>query len=243
MKGTTLQPPIWLSAVFLKSSQKKLPVFRGSFPETFWKSLISIITALHVCQWMTVTLALCFKHEPVILYVTAHHNLWTMPLPVSMKKTVRRFNGREIKQTNNSHYRKLLINWSFDTSRGLPFSFPPCFLFDSPLNGHFITRTSWLMHLTPPDSESGLCDSLCRLTEHANGVERFTYCPAKPVGSTCVTKLCNPVKFCTSFYLRILTRRILFGASSCYRVSKCGNVHTVTHGGRPSDLKMDISDH
>ncbi len=117
----------------------------------FWKSFISIIMVLHVCQWMTMILALCFKHEPVIQYVIAHHNLWTMPLPVSMKETVRCFNRREIKRMNNSHYQQILINWSFDTSRGFPFSFPPCFLFDSTLSGHFITRTSPLMQLTPPD--------------------------------------------------------------------------------------------
>lgn len=73
----------------------------------------------------------------------------------------------EIKRTNNSHYQQILINWSFDTSRRFPSSFPPCFLPDSTLNGHFIARTSPLMQLTPPDSESSLCDSLCRQTGHA----------------------------------------------------------------------------
>ncbi len=110
---------------------------------------------------------------------SSHHNLWTMPLPVSMRKTVRRFSGREIKRKNISYHWQILINSSFDTSRDFPSSFPPCFLFES---GHFITCTSLLMRLTPPDSESSVCDSLFRQTGHANRVKMFTYCPAKPVG-------------------------------------------------------------
>lgn len=91
-----------LTSVCLNLRQKQLPLCRRSVPWMFQESLISIIIVLFVCHWLTVRQTLCFKHELAIQCVTAHHNLWTIPLSVCMKNTVRYFSGRWIKQMNNS---------------------------------------------------------------------------------------------------------------------------------------------
>lgn len=99
----------------------------------FWESLISIISVLRVCQWMTASRVSCFQHELVIQDVTAHHNLCTMPLSVSMKETVRCFSWRQIKRrNNNSHYCRTLIMKLWHNSRASCF-LSPSILQDSPL--------------------------------------------------------------------------------------------------------------